>query len=313
MADQIIGDGHLLSYFLGKKFNLPVIQFTRYSIFPENANFIWWKQSSPLLNPPASLQGYTPLFELIHENPVTEACRLFSGDAYLIPGIPVLEPIMTLKPHLFYGYHVESNWDERLIRSDKKNRIKKIYITFGGGSGRANVAKFYNFIYQTIQKIEMPIIVSDPFEVLRGFPNKNPNIHIYKWIESSSVFPELSLIVHHGGYSTTLESLWWGIPAIVIPAHSEQEGNGRRVESLSAGKVMLVSQPPYQPVNFRSYYGEYNILAGFSFDLNAAELIDSIKSIVNDNAYKDSALKQSENLRSGYNPEKIIKFINENS
>ena len=67
--DIIISDGHLLSYFLGKIFGMPVFQLIRYAVFPDQVNFIWWKNIPDTLIPPSSVQVFLPLFENIKEEP----------------------------------------------------------------------------------------------------------------------------------------------------------------------------------------------------------------------------------------------------
>jgi len=309
--DLIIGDGHLLSYFLGSFFQIPTIQIVRYAIFPENTKFLWWKNKQEMLRMPQTLPAFRPLFDLIKQTPFEGGCKVFTGNAYLIPGTPNIEPIDTNKPHLFYGYHVDSVWDERLIKIDKKKRFKKIFITIGGGAQRSNVEKFYKFLLQSIKKLDVHVIFSDPFEILKGELKKEnyPNISVFKWIETSTVFPYLDLIIHHGGYSTTMEALWWGIPSIIIPFHSEQEGNGRRIEKLKAGKVLLPSHPPYHKIDFKSRYGLYNMMAGFDFDLTENELIQTIEKISNSKDYKKSVMEQSDSLKSTYNPHAINDFV----
>ena len=309
--DIIIGDGHLLTYFLGIYYQIPILQITRYSIFPENPNFIWWKKFPGELKIPNSTEAFTSLYEKIKKEPSAEAVNFFTGDAYLIPGIFEIEPVTTLKPHIFYGYGVNSEWDHRLIEVDKKKRLKKIFITIGGGSARSNLTDFYSFILRSIKNLNFQVIISDPFEVLAKsiVKENNPNISVFKWIESSTIFPYLNIIIHHGGYSTTMESLWWGVPSLIIPFHSEQEGNGRRIEQLKAGKVDLISKPPYQEVPFQSYYDCYNMLAGFNFDLSDQEFIESINKIIDSRIFRKNALSLSEKLKLNYDPDKMLNFI----
>jgi UDP:flavonoid glycosyltransferase YjiC (YdhE family) len=311
----IISDGHLLSYFLGRIFGIPVFQNVRYAVFPDKNNFIWWKDIPNSLIPPSSTQAFLPLFDRIQENLFQDAQKLLKGDAYLIPGTPELEPIETSFPHLFYGYFINTHWDERLLKIDKKKRLKKIYITVGGGAKRTHIAEYYNIILQSLIRKDYQLIFSDPFEVLLS--NKKsinyPNVTILKWVESSSVFPYLNLVIHHGGYGTTMETLWWGIPSLIIPYHSEQEGNGKRIEKLKSGKVIPIAEEPYQSVKFDYYYGETSMLGGFNFRLTEEEIDSVVNDLISNHEYKNNVLGQSYNLKLRFNREYILNFIQKNS
>ena len=313
--DIIFSDGHLLSYFLGRIFKIPVFQLVRYSVFPEQDNFLWWKQVPDTLIPPFSMQVFWPLFEKIKEKPLSGANGLLNGNAYLIPGTPELEPVKTTSPHLFYGYNIDTQWDERLIKIDKKKRLKKIYITVGGGAKRTHIKEYYNTILSSLIQEKYQLIISDPFEALLSDKQNldYPNLTLLKWVDSSTVFPYLNLIIHHGGYGTTLESLWWGIPSLIIPYHSEQEGNGRRIEKLRTGKILPIAQEPYQPVMFDYNYGETTMLGGFDNCLNEHEINSTVKELISNDEFKNEARRHSQKLRSQFNSELILNFIRENS
>ena len=313
--DIIVSDGHLLSYFLGKIFGIPVFQLVRFAVFPGQDNFLWWKQIPDTLVLPSSSHAFVPLFERINEEPFQKANGLLKGDAYLIPGTPELEPVKTRSPHLFYGYYIDTQWDERLIKIDQKKRLKKIYITVGGGAKRTHVEEYYRMILHSLIKEKFQLIFSDPFEVLLS-DKKNinyPNITILKWVESSTVFPYLNLVIHHGGYGTTMESLWWGIPSLIIPYHSEQEGNGRRIEKLKSGKVISIAKEPYLPVIFNYYYGQTSMLGGFDFRLTEGEINSAVKELISNEEYKNEAVRQSHQLKSQFDQKQILNFIQANS
>ncbi|GAB4366582.1 MAG: hypothetical protein Kow0042_06540 [Calditrichia bacterium] len=314
--DIIINDGHLLSFFLGKKFNIPVFQIVRFAVFPDpSTQFIWWKTPPDTLRPPPSTRAFDALFDKIGEPPCDEATLFLQGDAYLIPGNPSIEPISTEKPHLFFGYHVHSVWDQRLIQIDRKERKKKIYVTIGGGSHRSHVNEYYQFLVESLHNQNAQIIFSDPFEILHRKLNKSehPHISVFKWIDSSTIFPYLNLIIHHGGYSTFMESLWWGVPSLIIPFHSEQEGNGRRLEKLNAGKVMHFASEAKIPVKFKSFYGDFTMLGSFERAINKDQFVSALQTLLTDQDYKQAAVDQSQNLQDGFDYDKIADFITQYS
>lgn len=61
------------------------------------------------------------------------------------------------------------------------------------------------------------------------------NLRIEKYIPNALIVPKVDLVVHHGGFSTTLDCFMNGTPSIVIPFEGDQNENGRRVSYLKAG------------------------------------------------------------------------------
>ncbi len=309
--DLLVGDGHLLTGLVGKRLGLPVVQVIRSFVFPEKPDFLWWKQTPQDLIPPASLQAFEKPFGKLNMELPADASGLLNGDAYLVPGTDAIEPIRTSTPHLFYGYRVNSDYDPRLQNLQLKRHTKKVYITVGGGSWKSGLSDIYQFLLSILQKFDVQIIVSDPFNVLDGDDrwHGQPNIEIFRWIESSTVFPNLDLIIHHGGYSTMMESLWWGVPSIILPFHSEQEGNGRRLEQLGVGKLFSVAAVPYRTVGFRSYSGEFTMRGGFEFGLKKEEIIPALEHVLSNDETKTTAANLSDALRKKFNPEEMTDFL----
>ncbi|NIW39578.1 MAG: hypothetical protein GWN14_01175, partial [candidate division Zixibacteria bacterium] len=154
----------------------------------------------------------------------------------------------------------------------------------------------YELIHSVLIKSTYQVIISDPLDLLKGRPLRE-GMQIKRWVNTATVYPNTDHVIHHGGYATTLESLWWGIPSIILPSHSEQEGNGRRLEKLNAGKVTLIAEPPYQQVKFSFHTGEFTMLGGYDFSLTNDLLISTIEQILADESTRNSAVKQGERLR----------------
>ncbi|MFF0001185.1 macrolide family glycosyltransferase [Streptomyces avermitilis] len=65
-----------------------------------------------------------------------------------------------------------------------------------------------------------------------------PNVEVHAWVPQTAVLEHASLAIHHGGMSTTMESLHHGVPSLVVPRLPEQAGNARRVRELGLGTAL---------------------------------------------------------------------------
>jgi MGT family glycosyltransferase len=64
------------------------------------------------------------------------------------------------------------------------------------------------------------------------------NLRIERYVPNALIVPKVDLVVHHGGFSTTLDCLMNGTPSVVIPFEGDQNENGRRLSYLRAGYRM---------------------------------------------------------------------------
>ena len=66
------------------------------------------------------------------------------------------------------------------------------------------------------------------------------NVELHRWLPHSEVLPQVSVVVGHGGHSTTMAALAHGLPLVVLPldAKSDQPFVGRTVEAAGAGRSL---------------------------------------------------------------------------
>jgi UDP:flavonoid glycosyltransferase YjiC (YdhE family) len=101
--------------------------------------------------------------------------------------------------------------------------------------------------HQTLQKVldglsALPVEVvatTGPTMDPAGFsPPANATVH--RWLDHAAVLPSASLVVGHGGWSTTTRALSYGVPVLVIPSHPmlDQPLVGRAVAEAGVGDVL---------------------------------------------------------------------------
>jgi len=136
-----------------------------------------------------------------------------------------------------------------------------------------NPVCFFEKICDAFRNININIIVSTSRKFpMKDFSNKLPNIDFHQWVPGREVINKSDLIIFHGGYGTMMETAKAGKPSIVIPFHSEQESNGRRLESNGCGKILKISKQNYS-IHMRNWaFGDYSILSQSRIDLQSEEL-----------------------------------------
>ncbi len=85
--------------------------------------------------------------------------------------------------------------------------------------------------------------VVDPAELR---PPANAEVH--RFVPHAQLMPEASLMVGHGGHSTTMQALAHDLPLVVMPMHPllDQPMVGRSVEQAGAGRVVSKKATPDQ-------------------------------------------------------------------
>ncbi len=294
----LIGDTHFLTKAVGTKYSIPVVQITRVAGYPPDPDFFWWKNTPGELKEPKALNPFQILLDELNLN-VSKIEDLLKGDIYLIPATQAIEPVKKHnKPILFSGpLTTISSLPKRIPFFDVETEFPKIYVSIGGGAGRNREKLFFDTILKIFDKKEYSVLVSTGKRIQASNYNKSSlNVHFEDWVHGSSAIMQSDLTIYHGGYGTTMEILSSGKPAIVLPSHSEQEGNGRRLEALGVGKTILFSNER-KTLDFTWPYGEYNMLAGFDFELSDQTLLKNIHNLLYKDSFKSQTKISSELIR----------------
>jgi len=68
------------------------------------------------------------------------------------------------------------------------------------------------------------------------------NVEVHQWIPLGEVLRHASLMVCQGGMGSVLESLYHGVPMVVVPHHGEQKLNANRLDELGLARVLAPEQ-----------------------------------------------------------------------
>ena len=96
--------------------------------------------------------------------------------------------------------------------------------------------KFYRDCFEAFEGQDFQVILSVGSNVCReGLGSAPANFIVQTHVPQLEVLRRASVFVTHGGMNSVSESLYYGVPVVVVPQMSEQAMVGRRVEELGAG------------------------------------------------------------------------------
>ncbi|MCP4650137.1 MAG: hypothetical protein GY853_08690 [PVC group bacterium] len=290
--DILIADTHMLAGLVGKKLDLPVVQIVRYASHPETKGIIWWKTPYPECIAPKTAALFNPLLTKLNMSQISKAEELLKGDLYIVPSIPEIEPIMDKKNLKYVGSLIFKREAEKnkdcLSFAERKRHL--IYITIGGGAGLVGSRNFFLTVIEALRNLDVNVIVSTAGKfIVSELPDIPDNIKFFDWVPAQEIISKADLVIFHGGYGTMMETVSCGKPMIVVPFHSEQEGNGRRLEQLGCAVVLKLSKEEFKKIDCKWTYGEYAFSVQNRYDLNASELSVSVQKILIEEKYKKNA------------------------
>ena len=97
-------------------------------------------------------------------------------------------------------------------------------------------AAFYKHCFEAFQNQDLQVILSVGTKVNRESLGAVPaNFIVRTHVPQLDVLRRCTIFITHGGMNSVSESLYYGVPLIVVPQMSEQAIIGRRVEEIGAG------------------------------------------------------------------------------
>lgn len=310
--DVLIGDTNLLVWMLSKKADVPVVQIVRYASHPKTAKLIWWKNEPEGMIPPNSSALFNPLLMRMGLWPIRRAEDLLQGELFIVPSIPEIEPIPKDGKTVHVGELTISRRNNEVPSwlQEIDGRQPLIYMTIGGGAGPVGNNLFFSTIAEAFADKPVQVVVSTSSRFNSpDLANPPKNIRFSKWVPGKLLVSKADLVIFHGGYGTMMESIACGKPTITIPFHSEQEGNGRRLEQLGCGLVVKLSRESYKRIEAKWGYGTYTFLVQDRYDLTAEELNGKVNKLLHNNGYLNNAQSLHSKIREYRGAEKATELI----
>jgi MGT family glycosyltransferase len=135
-------------------------------------------------------------------------------------------------------------------------------------------AAFFRNCFDAFREMDVQVIMSIGSIVPEASLGPAPrNFSVQTYVPQLEVLQRASVFVTHGGMNSVSESLYFGVPLVVIPQMGEQETVGRRVEELGAGLYLAKA------------------------DATAASLRASVERVLADGRFREQAAVVRESFR----------------
>ena len=124
----------------------------------------------------------------------------------------------------------------------------RVYISLG--TLRNNEPEFYRACLGAFDQREWQVVMSVGHEINIGSLGPIPENFVVKpSVKQVELLPNVDVFVSHGGLNSTMESLYFGVPLVVIPSIREQRLTARRVQELRLG--IALDREELTPENLR--------------------------------------------------------------
>lgn len=152
----------------------------------------------------------------------------------------------------------------------KKTRNKLIYISMGTVNN--DMLPFYKNCITALADTGHQVILSVGHLVpVEEFGELPEHISVFPHVDQIAVLQQADVFVSHCGMNSVSESLYFGVPLVMLPQTAEQNGVARRVGQLGAG---ILLERPDAP----SILSAINrVFSDPSYGRNASKLSDGFK------------------------------------
>ena len=224
------------------------------------------KKGYPVKNILDILQNDNQTHTIVYTSPEFQPCAETFSDRYVFVG-PSIRPVM---------------------QSIEKTREKLIYISMGTVNN--NLLSFYKTCLSAFENTPYQVILSVGNLVsLNEFGKLPEQISVFSHVDQIAVLKKADIFISHCGMNSVNESLYFGVPLIMLPQTSEQSGVAERVSQLGAG--IRLHKPDADAIRNTVE----KIFADSSYKQNASKISDGFQKCSGVKGAADKILQVCEN------------------
>jgi UDP:flavonoid glycosyltransferase YjiC (YdhE family) len=291
--DILIGDAWLLASIVGRLAGLPVVQVIRSAAHPACPELVWWRDVPSQIRSPDITPVFNPALEQWGLPPIERAEDLLDGDLLVIPSIPELDPLPAAVERSHYigpltrlgaSSTRTTEWLEAL-----PSDCPIVYVTVGGGSDSVRGLDLLPFWEAAFSGTDWTVVVSTGGRPVPRRYERQGNLRVFSWVPGAAVIARADVVLFHGGYGTMMETVRFGVPSVVIPFHTEQESNGRRLQQSGAARVLAPAVVDLTEKTFHWEHSDFTALICRAFSFHPSDVKESVQAVLQNDSYKNSA------------------------
>lgn len=115
-------------------------------------------------------------------------------------------------------------------------RAPLVYVTFG--TVWSDTPGLYETVLAGLAGAPVRVLVSSGVRDPRSLGRQPPHVRIERRVAQHAILPRCDLVIHHGGYNTTVESLACGVPALIIPISADQFFFAARCQAAGVARTL---------------------------------------------------------------------------
>jgi MGT family glycosyltransferase len=147
-----------------------------------------------------------------------------------------------------------SIWSRQDCMGIPYDELKKPIVYISLGTMLNNSISFFKKCIRSFANEDISVIISIgskfPVDKLGSSPN---NIMIYQHVPQLEVLQNADLFITHGGMNSVNESLYYGVPMVVVPRGNDQPTVGKRVAELKLGVMIEKNQVTADSLRIAAY------------------------------------------------------------
>jgi UDP:flavonoid glycosyltransferase YjiC (YdhE family) len=291
----LVSDVWFLTSIVGRLAGMPVVQIVRSALHPACSQLVWWRDLPSRVRSPDVAPVINPLLERWGLSPIKQASELLNGDIFLVPSIPELDPLPLDVERTYYigplarsiqlGERVP-DWLETLPRDRPV-----VYVTVGGGSDSVRGLNLLPFWEAAFAGTDWEVVVSTGGRPVPRRWRRVENMRVFPWVPGAAMVGRADGVLFHGGYGTMMEVVRAGVPSVVLPFHTEQESNGRRLQRSGVARVLAPEDDDLELMEGRWGGGQFVALVCRRLPFRPHQVREAVSAILQDDRYRASAVR----------------------
>lgn len=152
----------------------------------------------------------------------------------------------------------------------EERKLKRIYISMGTVNNKE--INFYKDCIKAFENTDIEVIMSVGKETnLDSLGDIPDNFKVYNTVNQVQVLQNIDVFITHCGMNSVNESLYYGVPMVLFPQHSEQRLVAERAAELGTGVILK----NHSPKGIRN--AVFQVLGKDMYKKNAQKLACSFK------------------------------------